>query len=106
MIMKGEFRPDLVLADYNLPNGMNGKQLILARRDAMGCPLPAIILTGDISSAALRDSALAFSLPLQTPVKLAELKGAIEGPLAGPEMTERCTAATGAAKAAGLSKMP
>lgn len=41
--------PDLVIADYNLPNGRNGAELarLLRRKNAL---LPVIILTGDISA--------------------------------------------------------
>lgn len=41
--------PDLVIADYNLPNGRNGAELarLLRRQNAS---LPVIILTGDISA--------------------------------------------------------
>jgi two-component system CheB/CheR fusion protein len=56
-------RPDLVLADYNLPNGMNGIQVCQKLRQELSRPIPFIILTGDISTEALRDIALttAFS---------------------------------------------
>ena len=50
-------RPDLVIVDHNLPHDMTGLQ-VLARLEAMlGPGLPAIVLTGDISTATLRDIA-------------------------------------------------
>ncbi|MDR3737816.1 MAG: ATP-binding protein, partial [Terracidiphilus sp.] len=42
-------RPDLVLADYNLPRGMDGLQMVAKVREKLHRELPAIILTGDIS---------------------------------------------------------
>ena len=41
--------PDLVVADYNLPNGPNGLELATLIRAAVRAPLPVLILTGDIS---------------------------------------------------------
>ena len=51
-------RPDLILADYNLPNGMNGLQLAAKLREKLHREIPVIILTGDISTDTLRDIAL------------------------------------------------
>ena len=58
-------RPDLVLADYNLPNGMNGVQVCQKLRQELGRQIPFIILTGDISTEALRDIALSRLRPVQ-----------------------------------------
>ena len=46
--------PDLVLADYNLPNGPTGLQVATAIRATVGTALPVIILTGDTTGATLR----------------------------------------------------
>jgi two-component system CheB/CheR fusion protein len=75
-------RPDLVLADYNLPNGMNGIQVCQNVRQELGRPIPFIILTGDISTEALRDIALHDGVQLNKPVTLRELTQAIEKRLA------------------------
>jgi len=106
MIAQGEMRPDLILADYNLPNGMNGKQLVLALRDALGCPMPAIILTGDISSAALRDPDLPHSRRLHKPVRLAELTAAIGELLAPGGKGARSLPASGTLPAVVLRTKP
>ena len=58
-------RPDLVLADYNLPNGMNGIQVCQKLRQELGRQIPFIILTGDISTEALRDIAASRLRPVQ-----------------------------------------
>ena len=47
---RGTIRPDLILADYNLPNGMDGLQVAAKLRDALHREVPVIILTGDIST--------------------------------------------------------
>ena len=77
-------RPDLVLADYNLPNGMNGIQVCQKLRQELGRQIPFIILTGDISTEALRDIALHDCVQFNKPVKLRELTHAIEKLLAKP----------------------
>ncbi len=69
--------PDLVLADYNLPDGPNGLELAAAIRAAAGRALPVIILTGDISSATLRAVAQGGCALLSKPVGLPELRQAI-----------------------------
>ena len=77
-------RPDLVLADYNLPNGMNGIQVSQKLRQELNRQIPFIILTGDISTQALRDIALHDCVQFNKPVKLRELTHAIEKLLAKP----------------------
>ena len=75
-------RPELVLADYNLPNGMNGIEVCQKLREELGRQIPFIILTGDISTEALRDIALHDCVQFNKPVKLRELTHAIEKLLA------------------------
>jgi PAS domain S-box-containing protein len=50
LINQQEFRPDLVLSDYNLRGSINGVESIKAVRTALGWNVPAIIMTGDIRS--------------------------------------------------------
>ena len=54
---RGAIRPDLVVADYNLPKGLNGLQVVAGLRETLGHEIPAIILTGDISTDTLREIA-------------------------------------------------
>jgi two-component system CheB/CheR fusion protein len=78
LVTRGTIRPDLILADYNLPRDFNGVQLALAVREASGAAVQAIILTGDISTAALRDIE-DHGLPhLAKPVRLDVLTRAIQ----------------------------
>jgi two-component system, chemotaxis family, CheB/CheR fusion protein len=80
----GTVRPDLVLADYNLPNGMNGVQVSQKMRQELDRRIPFIILTGDISTETLRDIALHDCVHLNKPVKQSELTRAIEKLLVKP----------------------
>jgi two-component system CheB/CheR fusion protein len=76
--------PDLILADYNLPNGPNGLELAVAIRAAAGRMLPFIVLTGDVSSATLRAATLGGCAVLSKPVGLPELQLAIARARASP----------------------
>ncbi len=83
LVQLGDFRPDLILADFNLPNGANGLALVTALRDGLHRFVPAIILTGDISAKTLGAVREAGCALLNKPVKLAEVSQAIERGLAG-----------------------
>jgi len=66
-------RPDLVLADYNLPNGPNGLQVVASLQEMLGRAVPAIILSGDISTDTLREIARQGRTHLGKPVTAAAL---------------------------------
>lgn len=70
--------PDIVLADYNLPNGMTGVEISRRLRKFLDRQIPCVILTGDISTQALRDIAVHDCVQFNKPVKIAELTRAIE----------------------------
>jgi two-component system CheB/CheR fusion protein len=72
------FRPDLILADYNLLNGMNGLQVAASLRQKLHSRVPVIILTGDISTDTLRSIARRDCVRLNKPVKAVELAQAIQ----------------------------
>jgi FixJ family two-component response regulator len=80
-------RPDLILADYNLPNGLNGLQLAAKVREKLDCTIPVIILTGDISTSTLRDIALQGCVQVNKPVRMAELTQVIQRLLTQPLST-------------------
>jgi len=79
LVARGTIRPDLILADFNLPNGMNGLQVAAKLREKLQRDVPVIILTGDISTSTLRDIAQQKYLQLNKPIKLKELMHAIQG---------------------------
>ncbi len=77
LVARQSLQPDLILADYNLPRGMNGLQLAAKLRESFRRDIPVIILTGDISSRTLHDIAQQNCVPLSKPVRLAELTDVI-----------------------------
>jgi two-component system CheB/CheR fusion protein len=78
LVKQGTLRPDLILADYNLPNGMDGLQVAARLREMLHRQTPVIILTGDISTGTLRHIALQNCVQLNKPVKLKELTQVIQ----------------------------
>jgi two-component system CheB/CheR fusion protein len=78
LVAQGTLRPDIILADYNLPNGMNGLQVAATLRERVRHEIPIIVLTGDISTAVLRDITLQDCVQLSKPVKLNELTRVIQ----------------------------
>ncbi len=77
LLTGADFSPDLILADYNLPNGMNGLDVVDKLREAVQRHIPAVLLTGDISTEALTRIAASGDLQLNKPVKVARLEQAI-----------------------------
>ena len=78
----GADRPDLILADFNLPGGMNGLQLSADIRGKLKVEIPVIILTGDISTTTMQEIAQQNCRQLNKPVKVTELSSAIQELLA------------------------
>jgi two-component system CheB/CheR fusion protein len=71
-------RPDLILADYDLPNGVDGLNLAMKVQKKFHRPIPTIILTGDISTRVLREIALQKCTRLNKPVNVSELSQIIQ----------------------------
>jgi len=82
LMANGTVKPDLILADYNLPNGMTGLEIADKLREKSGLKTPVIILTGDISTATLKTLASAECVQLNKPVRLKELLLTIQSLLA------------------------
>jgi two-component system, chemotaxis family, CheB/CheR fusion protein len=78
LVTEGKARPDLILTDFNLPNGMDGLQAAAKLRDKLHRKTPVIILTGDISTGTSREIALQNCAKLDKPIKLKELTQAIQ----------------------------
>ncbi len=69
---------DLIVADYNLP-GLNGLEVIAKIEQATARKIPAIMLTGDISAATLRDIAEQHHVHLHKPVDARSLMRHVTG---------------------------
>ena len=93
LVASGAVHPDLLLADFNLPNGMNGIQTAAKIREALRREVPVVILTGDISTGTLRDIAQRKYAKLNKPVKPRDLLREIKGllPVSRPEPRQTTT---------------
>jgi two-component system CheB/CheR fusion protein len=103
LVTQGLVRPDLILTDFNLPNGMNGLQATAKLRERLHRRTPVIILTGDISTGTSREITLQNCVKLNKPVKLKELTQVIQELMALPASVERVAPA---ARATGTSLHP
>ena len=83
----GVVRPDLILTDFNLPNGMDGIEVATKLQAMIHRDVPVIVLTGDISTSALRNIAEHKYVQLNKPVSMKALSQVIQTllptPLAG-----------------------
>ena len=73
LLKNGGVQPDIILADFNLPGEMNGLQVVENVRELLHRQIPAIILTGDISTGLLRDIAQHDCVHLNKPIKSRDL---------------------------------
>ncbi len=106
LVARRVIRPDLILADYNLPDGMDGLQVTDKLREKLGGAVPAMILTGDISTGALRAIARHDSIQLNKPVRFEELREAIQRLLRPSRSAEHPPLAPTLAEAADGSGAP
>ena len=85
---QGSTVPDLVIADYNLPKGLNGLEIVARVQNQLQHAIPAIILTGDISTDSLREIAAHGCIHLNKPVRAKELTCLVQRLLAKPSLAE------------------
>ena len=78
LVAGGAIHPEILLTDYNLPGGMSGLELVGKLRALLHYQVPAIILTGDISTDTLARIALEDCVQLSKPVDSRALVQAIE----------------------------
>ncbi len=69
LAVPGALPPDVIIADYNLPGEITGAEVIARLRQSLRREIPAIILTGDISSSTLRKIADAGCVHLSKPAE-------------------------------------
>ena len=94
LVGEGAIRPEIVLADYNLPGGMTGLDVLASLRARLEEDVPGIILTGDVSKETLGAIKRANCICLSKPVDPSDLHAAIQR-LAPPELPRRALAGDG-----------
>lgn len=76
-VARKSFAPDLILIDYNLPEGMDGIEVSRRLNGLAHRPAAVIVLTGDISNSATVLIAAAGAQRLSKPVKADVLREAV-----------------------------
>src|ERR1700733_3740179 len=94
LVAQGTMQPDLILTDFNLPNGMDGLQATAKLREKSHRKTPVIVLTGDISTSTSREIALQNCVKLDKPIKLKELTQIIQQLVAVPTSIDRVASLT------------
>jgi two-component system CheB/CheR fusion protein len=84
LLQHSDLKPGVIVADYNLPGGRTGLEVIMMVREALGIEIPAVILTGDITTAVLRKVISADCGYLHKPVNVDQLARRMEDLLALP----------------------
>ncbi len=91
---RGAIRPEIILADFNLPGGMNGLRLGELLRERLGAAVPVIILTADISTETLRAIAARNYPRLDKPVRAVDLTALLQRLLSEAQDTPPLSRAT------------
>ena len=78
LVANGKNHFDIVITDFNLPNGMDGLELAAKLRMRLKQQLPIIVLSGNISTGLLREISEQNCVHLNKPVKLDKLTATIE----------------------------
>jgi CheY-like chemotaxis protein len=73
-----DMTPDLVIADFRLPGDRNGVDVITAVRRRLGRPVPACIITGDVSDAVRTLTEAAGVEWLSKPIRPEDLSRQVE----------------------------
>jgi two-component system, chemotaxis family, CheB/CheR fusion protein len=84
LVARQGIRPDVVIADHNLPGGMSGLEVLAKLRDILGHDLPALVLTGDISTETIATIARQGYVSRSKPVSAPDLLRLIQSILAKP----------------------
>ena len=80
-------KPDIVVAGYQLPDGSTGPQIVTQVREALGRKVPAIILTGYISTDIVREIIRQNCVQRTKPADADELLYLIQSLLNEPKIT-------------------
>jgi two-component system, chemotaxis family, CheB/CheR fusion protein len=100
---RGALPSDVVIvADYNLPGDLTGAEVVAHLRESLGRDIPAVILTGDISSNTLRKIADAGCVHLSKPAEPETLTRQILAFLAAKPEPKSQNAPQAVASAGGL----
>ncbi len=84
LVARKDAEPDIVIVDYNLPRGLTGLQVMARLREMLRHDLPALVLTGDISTETLGEIARQGYVHRSKPVRADDLTRLIRSMLPEP----------------------
>ena len=84
LVARDKVLPDLVIVDNNLPRGLTGLEVMARLHEMLGHDLPALVLTGDISTATLSEISRHGYLHRGKPIGAKDLMLLVRTLLAGP----------------------
>ena len=79
LVARKNARPDIVIVDYNLPRGLTGLQVMARLREMIGHDVPALVLTGDISTETLSEIVRQGYVHRSKPITAEDLTRLIRG---------------------------
>jgi two-component system, chemotaxis family, CheB/CheR fusion protein len=82
LVARKDAQPDFVIVDHNLPQGQTGLQVMARLREMFGHDLPALMLTGDISTQTLSEIAQQGYVHRSKPISAQDLRHLIRSLLA------------------------
>jgi two-component system CheB/CheR fusion protein len=87
LVTTGAITPDLVIIDYNLPDCINGLQIVAQLQAMLQKKLAVIVCTGDISTGTLQNIALHNYVRMSKPMRLSEMNDVIQRLLSTQQAT-------------------
>lgn len=78
-----EQRPDVLICDYRLPQGVTAIHVIRRMRELWGAELPAVVLTGDTASETLHEIHASGAILLHKPIAPIRLRAMVHFVLTG-----------------------
>ncbi len=82
IVARKDAPPEVVIVDYNLPRGLSGLQVLARLRERLGHDVPALVLTGDISTETLKEIARQGYVQRSKPMSAEDLTRLIRALLA------------------------
>ena len=87
VIQENGEKPGVIVCDYDLSNGETGTHVIAQLRRALGAPVPAILITGDVAQLRLLENEAEGYPLLRKPVSPMTLRVALSNAISGVEAT-------------------
>jgi two-component system CheB/CheR fusion protein len=106
MLALGAVQPDLVVAGFQFPKGMNGLEVILDVRELLGRRIPAVVLTGYISTDVIREISRQGCVQRTKPIKADDLLVLMQSLLVASDTRTNRTASSSLRESGSAGQLP